>query len=94
MLLNGSNGLKKKEERLIAYTEIDENIEVVTIFLGVNHRFLPDNGRPVLFEAMVIGGDLDEKIDRYTTYDKAKNGHKAMVEHVKSQIGLTAENAK
>ena len=50
------------------------------VFLGLDHSF--GSGPPLLFETMVFGGPLDEEMDRYTTWDEAEAGHKAMVKRV------------
>jgi hypothetical protein len=56
------------------------NVRISTVFLGVDHGW--DN-RKLWFETMVFGGALDGKINRYTTWNEAVAGHKAMVEEVK-----------
>lgn len=30
---------------------------------------------PVLFKTMVFGGELDEKVERYCTWEEAEKGH-------------------
>ena len=62
---------------------------ISTVFLGINHGFL---GAPELFETMVfklgpngepnMGGVED---DRYSTWDEAMAGHKAMVDKVRRE---------
>lgn len=67
------------EDRRVAKTKIN-NVLVSTVFLGVDHSF--GDGPPLLFETMVLGGPLDGEQDRYSTWDQAEAGHKAMVERV------------
>lgn len=55
-----------------------EPVEVSTVFLGIDHGF-GMSGPPVLFETMVFGGKLDESQWRYSTWDEAAAGHKAVV---------------
>lgn len=69
----------EKEDRSVALTRISNTIQVSTVFLGLDHG---PGGVPVLFETMVFGGPLDEEMDRYTTWDEAKKGHKAMCKKV------------
>lgn len=64
----------------------DETIgksRVSTVFLGVDHNYSED-GPPLIFETLVFGGDLDEEMDRYSTWEEAEAGHKAMVERVRN----------
>jgi hypothetical protein len=58
------------------------DVEVSTVFLGVDHSF--GSGRPLLFETMVFGGELDEEQVRYSTEAEALAGHSAMVAQVKA----------
>ena len=69
-----------KSNTSVARNEIRETI-VSTVFLGIDHAF--DAGKPLLFETMVFGGELDQEQVRYTTKKAAKKGHKKMVERVK-----------
>lgn len=60
---------------------IIKGVKISTVFLGLDHSF--GDGEPLLFETMVFGGELDQDMDRYSTWDKAEEGHKKMVERVK-----------
>lgn len=67
-------------ERRIAFTNIvgiNGNIDISTIFLGLDHQF--GSGEPILFETCIFGGDRDQEITRYHTYDQAVEGHKNIV---------------
>jgi len=75
----------KTDERRVAKDQIGE-IEVSTVFLGINHSPWSD-GPPLIFETMVFGGELDGDTDRYTTWDDAEAGHKAMVDRVRESKG-------
>lgn len=57
-------------------------IEVSTVFLGLDHNFF-DNGAPVLFETMVFGGPLDQEMERCSTWEGAEKMHEKMMERVK-----------
>lgn len=65
----------EQEERRVARTEQDE-VEVSTVFLGLDHSF--GGGPPLLFETMVFGGGRDQEMRRYSTWDQAEEGDKAM----------------
>ena len=41
-------------------------VTVSTIFLGLDHNF--GDGKPVLFETLVLGGDINSEMDRYRTW--------------------------
>ena len=58
--------------------------DVSTIFLGIDLHH--GDGPPLLFETLVFGGDLSDEMDRYSTWDEAVLGHKAMVDRVKNEI--------
>lgn len=59
-------------------------IMVSTVFLGLDHGF--GLRRPLLFESMCFNGPLDEAQERYTTWEEAEKGHRAMVEAVKTAL--------
>ena len=61
---------------------------VSTVFLGLDHRFGfadKSDSKPILFETMVFGGDLDGEQERYCTWDDAEKGHQFMCEKVKGE---------
>jgi hypothetical protein len=49
-------------------------IFVSTVFLGLDHNWLP-GGPPVLFETMVFGGRMDMYQDRCCTWEEAEQMH-------------------
>jgi hypothetical protein len=74
------------EQRIVAKDNI-LGIEVSTVFLGLDHRFIGD-GPPILYETMIFAGGDDEWLDlnqwRYCTREEALRGHAyavAMVRH-------------
>lgn len=73
----------------LAFTTVSPNIKVSTVFLCIDHRFFGE-GKPVVFETMIFGGEHDGAQDRYTTYNKALDGHKKMV-HL-AREGLVKQN--
>jgi len=79
-------------DRHVALTE-HELFTVSTVFLGLDHSF--GHGPPLLFESMAfdrmphidglaiqVGKALDDECERYSTWNKAEIGHKAMVERM------------
>lgn len=79
-------------ERRVAIDQIGDEYEVSTVFLVVNHS-LTYSDIPVLFETMVFGlgelADSDTGWDgyqiRYSTWDKAVEGHNEIVRLIKSR---------
>lgn len=52
-----------------------KDIWVSTVFLHIDHNFWGEGG-PVLFETMIFGGQHNERIWRYRTWEEAERGHK------------------
>ena len=70
--------------RSVKYTEFGDSISVSTVFLGLDHSHVKNNG-PILFETMVFGSKYEDYQERYQTYDEAILGHEricAMVDEV------------
>ena len=63
-------------KRHVAQDDIG-GVSVSTVFLGIDHAW--GSGRPVLFETMIFGGPLDQKQERYSTWEEAEAGHAEMV---------------
>ena len=57
--------------------DIVGDVVVSTVFLGLDHSF--GEGPPLLFETMIFGGPFDQEQERYTTWEQAEAGHKAML---------------
>lgn len=66
-------------DRTVKKTEIGD-ISVSTVFLGLNHCY--GEGEPVLFETMVFGGEYDQEVERYATWEQAEKGHEEWVKKV------------
>ena len=59
-------------------------VRVSTVFLGIDHGFLGEGSRPVLWETMVFGrGWLREYQERYDSHDEAANRHERIVQAVR-----------
>jgi hypothetical protein len=67
----------------IADDHLDE-VRVSTIFLGMDHNS-DDDGPPLLFETMVVGGALDQFRMRCTTYEEAEIMHQIVTAMVKRE---------
>lgn len=67
--------------RRVALDEIDD-IMISTVFLGLDHNYLPD-GPPILFETMVFVGGDGEQCQRYATWDEAAVGHGLIVDAIR-----------
>lgn len=67
----------------------DETIDgqrVSTVFLHMDHNMMFEDKRPVLFETMIFGGQYDEEMWRYCTWEEAKAGHDKVVHCLKHGI--------
>src|SRR5215831_7124594 len=64
--------------RQVGLTEINGDVQVSTVFLGIDHRHFGE-GPPLLFETMIFGGKLDHSMWRYCSWDDAEAGHQAAV---------------
>ena len=73
-------------DRFVAKTQINDNIEVSTVFLALDHNHF--GGKPVLFETMVFRGGDGEEIDRCCTWEEAEAMHEKMVRQVKAELGV------
>lgn len=73
----------EKADRHVADVSFGD-IRISTIFLGLDHQF--GDGPPLLFETLVFGGPLDQEMERFSTWEEAKKGHKEMVKRVKKEI--------
>lgn len=77
--------------RRVAFDAVGR-VEVSTVFLGLDHSY--SGHTPLLFETMVFGMD-DEIQERWTTWDEAETGHKAVLEKVRGLVAATlSESSK
>jgi len=72
----------ESSSRTVERTKLGDEVEVSTVFLGMDHNF-GGKGKPVLWETLVFGGPMDGEMDRYTSEEEARAGHQRMVERVK-----------
>lgn len=83
------------EKRRVARDEVD-GVSVSTVFLPLDHGWgwypdevgeePPGDYRPLIFETMVFGGDLDGEEWRYATEEEAVEGHRRVVELVRLSL--------
>jgi len=84
-LLEFSEWFSKPGSRRVDLTEINDDVRVSTVFLGINHNFsFDEDNPPVLFETMVFGGEYSDRGWRYTSYGQAKRGHWEIVDCIKA----------
>jgi hypothetical protein len=76
----------------VELTEIG-NVSVSTVFLGIDHNYCAE-GPPILFETMVFNGKYDQYQIRYTTWNKAKKGHKETCDMVLQSFAIEEEGLK
>jgi hypothetical protein len=81
-----SSAYMAQNGRRVAFDAIGR-VEVSTVFLGLDHSY--SGHTPLLFETMVFGMD-DEIQERWTTWDEAEKGHKAVLEKVYAVLSLAA----
>jgi len=75
----------EKADRHIGFTTIKKT-QISTVFLGTDHNFC-GCGKPILWETMIFEGKLDGYQKRYSSKEKAIEGHKQAVEKVKNLQG-------
>ena len=54
---------------------------ISTVFLGIDHSF--GEGKPILWETMIFGGEHDDYQKRYTSREEALEGHQKALDLVK-----------
>lgn len=78
--LEFARDLENKDHRRVGYKKLWWGGRVSTVWLGIDHSFLPSS-KPLVFETMVFPPfsyrELD--IERYSTEEEAIEGHKRMV---------------
>lgn len=79
-----------RKERILERDEIDGYL-VSTIFLGLDHQWVPD-GRPLYWETMIFNPPDDPKelgdnifMERYSTAKEARAGHAAAIAWLKKR---------
>lgn len=73
----------KKADRHVA-VDTKNDVRVDTVFLGINHSFVL--GAPLFFETRVFGGEHDDEMEQYSTWEEAAKGHQRMVKKCIEQL--------
>lgn len=76
--------LKDRDDshRRVGDTQVGK-VRISTIFLGSDHNL--GNGKPLIFETMIFGGQWDEETERYSTWGEAKKGHDNWVRFIEGK---------
>ena len=72
------------EKRRVKFTDCGQDIHVSTVFLGLDHSF-QETSKPVLWETIVFGGDMDGRERRYTSRALALKGHYEIVREIRAK---------
>ena len=75
--------LQKNPERKAVKQEYVGDVRISTVFLGLDHVWNSDI--PVLWETMIFGGEHDQYMDRYTSYEDAIEGHQTALNLVNKE---------
>lgn len=87
-LITWAKYIEHPDNRVVGYTQINSEVWVSTIFLGIDHRFpsFPP-GPPLVFETLVFGGPLNGEGGRWVSYDDAKTNHEMFVKRARKAAG-------
>lgn len=77
--------LQENPEKKVVKQEDIDDIRISTVFLGLDHAWPKDNVKPLLWETMIFGGEHDQYMDRYTSYEDALKGHQIALNLVNKQ---------
>jgi hypothetical protein len=59
----------------VAMTTVNEDVDVSTVFIGLNYNFFRPDGPPLIFETMIFGGEHDGFQQRCSTWEDAEEQH-------------------
>lgn len=76
------------DERGLARDRVRDDVEISTVFLGLDHSFLP-SGPPVLWETMIFGGPDDQAQWRHTSRGHALAFHQELVARAERHESLS-----
>lgn len=90
-VLQWAEFMARKEDCKVALTEL-EGAAVSTVFLGIDHNFIGQDGDPLLFETLVFYGDGGlGSLRRYFTWAEAAEGHEEIVTAAREEIGRSTQ---
>lgn len=72
------------KKRIVKQTTVANKTVISTVFLGLDHRWNGD-GLPILWETLVFTGKHDGYMNRYTSLEQAKAGHKRIVRMIEKE---------
>lgn len=78
--------LEECGSRHVGYTQVNSQVTVSTVFLGLDMRFFGD-GPPILFETLIMGGPHNGDMWRYSSWDDAESGHAMSVKKARKAAG-------
>lgn len=78
-----SKWLQENPERKAVKQEHVGDVYISTVFLGLDHSW--NEGKPVLWETMIFGGEHDQYMDRYSSVEGALQGHEHALNLVNNQ---------
>ena len=74
-IIQYSEWIEANPERKAVKQEHIGDVRISTVFLGLDHAWPKNDITPVLWETMIFGGEHDQYMDRYTSYEDALEGH-------------------
>jgi hypothetical protein len=87
-LITWAQWLEHPSNRIVGFTQITSQVDVSTVFIGLDHRFSGwPPGPPILFETLIFGGPLDGEGSRYCSHDDALTGHAMYVKRARKAAG-------
>lgn len=84
-IIQYSEWIEANRERKAVKQEHIGDIRISTVFLGLDHAWPKDDVKPLLWETMIFGGEHDQYMDRYTSYEDALEGHQNALNLVNKQ---------
>lgn len=81
-----------KSYQIIQQDRIGKEIEVSTVWLGIDHGF--GMTKPIIFETMIFGGKHNQYQRRYSTIQDALKGHEAAVRLVRRPSKIRKKTKK
>ena len=84
-IIEAATWLDKNPERKAVKQEHINDVRISTVFLTLDHAWPKDDITPVLWETMIFGGEHDQYMDRYTSYEDALEGHQKALNLVNKQ---------
>ena len=78
-MLDWAMKFENDQTRIVAQTDVNDEIRVSTVFLGIDSSF---GMAPRMFETMIFGGEHNLSQWRYATWDEAVAGHQAAIEKI------------